>query len=48
MYAEYMAGIEGYEADVKAYNDAVKKVNGELPGWKDGSLEIGEERGPRG
>jgi len=36
-----------YEEDVEAYNAAVSTVEGELPGWNDGTLVIGETRGPR-
>lgn len=40
--------LDSYNDDVKAYNSAVEKVEGELPGWLDGTLVPGEERGPRG
>lgn len=47
MYELYTIDLEDYEEEVDAYNKAVTKVKGELPGWKDGTLVIGETRGPR-
>lgn len=43
--ADYDAKLKTYEADVKAYNSAVAKVETEL---KDEERVIGEKRGPRG
>jgi len=47
-YKAYAAALITYNSEKTAWDTAVTKVEGELTGWKDGTLIPGLERGPRG